>query len=245
MRFAHKGSVARRLRWLVLGAATVGVAPSAGRAREEGEDRAARVVASLSPVVRIKGATPARVALADRMKHFHVPGVSVAVFDRGRLAWARGFGVTRSGTTSPVKADTMFQAASISKVMTATATLRLVDQGRLSLDRDVNTWLRSWKVPDSPLTAKEKVTLRRIVSHTAGLTGHSAGGYTATEPLPSLLEILDGKKPAKTAAIRVDVVPGSLSRYSGGGVTIEQLLLTDVTGTPFPEFEGSHERALG
>ena len=129
--------------------------------------------------------------------------------------------------------STPFQAASISKVVTATATLRLVDNGKLALDDNVNHYLKSWQVPDGPLTASEKVTLRRILSHSSGLGGHSVAGYSASEAFPSLPVILDGEQPAKTAAIRVEAVPGSVSRYSGGGVTVEQLLLTDVTGRPF------------
>jgi CubicO group peptidase (beta-lactamase class C family) len=198
-------------------------------------DRSARVLAGLRPVLAIKGAGPIQFGLADRMRHYRVPGVSIAVADGGRLAWTRGFGVKRVGTTDPVTPATMFQAASISKVVTATATLRRVEEGKLSLDQDVNTYLKSWHLSDNEFTRTEKVTLRRILSHSAGLTGHTVGGYGPTDPLPSLPEILDGKKPAKTAAVRVDAIPGSISRYSGAGVTIEQLVLTDSTGRDFPE----------
>lgn len=168
------------------------------------------------------------------MAHYNVPGVSVAVFEGGKLAWARGFGVKKAGGESPVTAETIFQAASISKPVTATATLRLVDRKELSLDADVNTFLTSWKVPENPFTVKEKVTLRRILTHSACTNIHGFPGYAASAPLPTITQILDGQPPSNTPAIRVLAVPGSNTRYSGGGVTIEQLVLSDHTHKAFP-----------
>lgn len=161
--------------------------------------------------------------MRERMAHYQVPGVSVAVVDGGRLVWARGFG-------DGVDEHTIFQAASISKVVAATATLRLVDEGKLDLDADVNGVLRSWKVPSS-----EKITLRQILSHTAGLNVHGFTGYAPDAPMPTLLQVLDGTPPAANEPIRVVAKPGSATSYSGGGIVIEQLVLTDVTGRPFPE----------
>ena len=120
--------------------------------------------------------------------------------------------------------------------MAATGALLLVEQGKLSLDEDVNLKLKTWKVPENEFTKNEKVTLRRLMSHSAGLTVHGFPGYDVDEPLPTLVQILNGEKPANTEAIRVDTVPGTVERYSGGGITIEQQLMMDVTGMPFPEF---------
>ena len=145
-------------------------------------------------------------------------------------------GVTEAGTTTPVTVKTLFQAGSISKPVAATGTLYLVQHGALSLNQDVNHALKTWKVPENEFTASQKVTLRRILSHSAGLTVHGFPGYAVGEPLPTLVQIFNGEKPANTAPIRVDFVPGSKSRYSGGGVTIEQQLIVDVTGKPFPVF---------
>src|SRR6185436_16803934 len=103
--------------------------------------------------------------LAERMTAFHIPGVSIAVIDSGRVVWARGFGVKEAGSADSVGAETLFQAQSISKPVAAMAMLRLVEAGKLSLDADVNDYLRSWKLPDNRFTLREKVTLRRIVSH--------------------------------------------------------------------------------
>src|SRR5579872_5590451 len=172
--------------------------------------------------------------VAEGMEKYHVPGVSIAVIEHGAISWAQGYGVAEAGSTKPVTADTMFQAASISKPVASTATLRLVQRGKLSLDTDVNEYLKSWKVPDNEFTTEKKVTLRRIMSHSAGLTVHGFPGYAAGEPLPTIPEVLDGTKPANTPAVRVNVEPGTIWRYSGGGYTIMQLAMTDVTEKSFP-----------
>ena len=196
--------------------------------------RISRVLAGLRPPVEIEGKPNQRWTLAERMTNYKVPGVSIAVIEGGRIAWARGFGVKEAGKTDPVTPTTLFQAASISKPVAATAMLRLVEGGTLSLDTNVNKYLTSWKVPDNKFTATEKVTLRRIVSHTAGLTVHGFPGYATTDPIPTVVQVLDGAKPANTAPVRVDTTPGAIERYSGGGTTIMQQLLVDVTGKPFP-----------
>ncbi len=195
----------------------------------------ARVAAGLRSGIQVSGRPLVTYDLAARMAHYHVPAVSVAVVDSGRIAWARGFGVTTAGTADSVTATTLFQAASISKPVAATAMLRLVEQGKLDLDTPVNTYLTSWKVPDNRFTAQAPVTLRRLVSHSAGMTIHGFPGYAAGEPVPTVPQVLDGEPPANTRPVRVDTVPGAIGRYSGGGVTVEQLVMTDVTGEPFPE----------
>jgi CubicO group peptidase (beta-lactamase class C family) len=197
--------------------------------------RAAKVLSSLAPAVDVEGRPQVRWTLDEAMAKTEVPGVSIAVVDGGRIVWSRGRGVLEAGGSDPVTAHSLFQAASISKVIAATITLRLADAGKLDLDADVNRDLRSWKVPASPYTEREAVTLRRLLSHTAGTSVHGFRGYAADETKPTLLQVLDGQPPAKNGAIRVIAVPGSETRYSGGGVVIEQLVLTDVTGMPFPD----------
>lgn len=179
---------------------------------------------------------PLEMTIQQLMDAFKVPGLSIAVIDNYKIAWARGFGVTEPGGHTPVTAKTLFQAGSISKPVAAAGALWLVEHGQLSLDEDVNKKLKTWKVPENDFTVSEKVTLRRLMSHSAGLTVHGFPGYAVGEPVPTLVEIFDGQKPANTAPIRVDFVPGSKMRYSGGGVTIEQQLVMDVTGKPFPDF---------
>ena len=197
--------------------------------------RIARIENGLLPAVVIKGQPSAPMTIASRMAHYKVPGVSVAFFDRGQILWTRAYGLADVAANKPVTPDTLFQAASISKPVTSLAALRLVQDGKLSLDEDVNVKLKTWKVPENEFTEKEKVTLRRILSHSAGLTVHGFPGYASGDPLPTVVQILNGEKPANTDPIRVDVVPGTLWRYSGGGFVVLQTLLTDVTGKPFPQ----------
>jgi CubicO group peptidase (beta-lactamase class C family) len=164
-----------------------------------------------------KAKTPPAQNLIDRMQHHNVPGVSIAVIDNGRIDWARGYGFADVGTNQKVDLDTLFQAASISKPVTAMAALHFVEEGKLALDEDVNRRLASWKVPENEYTKTEKVTLRRILSHSAGLTVHAVAGYAVGEPVPSLVDILNGKKGTYSAPVVIDFVPGSKMRYSGGG----------------------------
>ena len=179
---------------------------------------------------------PLEMTIQQLMDAFKVPGLSVAVIDNYKIVWAKGFGVTEPGGAKPVTPHTLFQAGSISKPVAAAGGLWLVEHGKLALDEDVNQKLKTWKVPENEFTVAQKVTLRRLMSHSGGLTVHGFPGYAVGEPVPTLVEIFNGTKPANTAAIRVDFVPGTKMRYSGGGVTIEQQLMIDVTGKPFPEF---------
>jgi CubicO group peptidase (beta-lactamase class C family) len=187
------------------------------------------------PGIVIKGQAPQRMALSDRMELYKVPGVSIAVINDFKIEWAKGYGVKETGGNDPVTTETLFQAASISKPVAAFATLYFVEQGLLDLDEDVNRRLVSWEVPENEFTKEKKVTLRGIMSHNAGLTVHGFGGYPRGREVPSLLQILDGEKPANSASIRVDIKPGSKYRYSGGGYTVMQQLLIDVLGKPFPD----------
>jgi len=173
--------------------------------------------------------------LLDRMAYYHVPGVSIAVINDNRIEWAKGYGVLEAGTNAPVTPDTLFQAASIAKPVVAVAALHHVEQGLIDLDADVNRYLVSWQVPENEFTAQEKVTLRRLLSHSAGMTIHGFRGYAQGEAVPTLQQVLDGAPPANSPPIRVDLVPGTRFRYSGGGYMVVQQLLEDVTGQPFPQ----------
>lgn len=173
--------------------------------------------------------------LVDRMSFYNVPGVSIAVIDQGRIAWARGYGFADKAAKRPVTPETRFQAASISKSVAAAAALHFVEESRIDLDRNVNDYLKSWKVPDNDFTREQKVTLRRILSHSAGLTVHGFPGYEVGKPLPTLVQVLNGAKPANTEPIRVDTVPGTKWRYAGGGYVVMQQMLIDLLGKPFPE----------
>ena len=199
-----------------------------------GADRIELVEKGLRGPVAIKGQPAATWTIAERLKFYHVPGVSIAMIDGGKVVWARGFGVTEEGG-KPVTPRTLFQAASISKHVAAMVALHLVDERKLSLDEDVNVKLRSWKVPENEFTKTEKVTLRRLLNHSAGMTVHGFPGYEAGSRVPTLVEVLDGKRPANTPPIRVEATPGTVWNYSGGGYEVMQQLVIDVAGKPFPK----------
>lgn len=169
------------------------------------------------------------------MQKRQIPGLSLAIIENGKIVKAKGYGVTEKGGKVAVTPATRFMAGSVSKPVSAVGALHLVEQGKLSLDEDVNQKLLAWKVPENTLTAEQKVTLRRLLSHTAGLTVHGFPGYATTQPVPSVVQVLNGEAPANTAPVRVDLVPGSQLRYSGGGYTVMQQLLVDVSGMTFPE----------
>lgn len=206
------------------------------------EKRIARIEDDLLPAVLVKGETREPVKLVDRMKELHVPAVSIAVIKDGRIEWARAYGVTRIDGP-PATTDTLFQAASISKPVSALAVMQLVEAGKLNLDADVNQYLRSWRIPASDLTSTQKVTLRRLLTHSAGMTVHGFGGYRAGEQLPKLVDVLNGAAPANNLPIRVGTVPGSSWSYSGGGYEVMQQLVEDVTQQPFAQLMA--ERVLG
>jgi CubicO group peptidase (beta-lactamase class C family) len=219
--------------WLA-GTASIGVPAVATPLAAADEAHIAAIENGLVLPVVIKGRPAPAQTLAKRMAETKVPGVSIAFFDHGRIVWAKGYGLADVASGRPVTPETMFQAGSISKPLTAVAALRLVEAGKLDLDQDVNARLRAWRVPDTAFTAQQKVTLRRLLSHGAGLTVHGYNGYRRDEPVPSTVEVLNGQAPANSAPVVVEAVPGSRWAYSGGGYVVTQLLLAETTGLSFP-----------
>jgi CubicO group peptidase (beta-lactamase class C family) len=197
--------------------------------------RVSRIERGLVPPVIVTGRQVKLSNLDDRMHELKVPGVGVAVFHNGHIEWTKGWGFADVEAKRKVDDDTLFQAASISKPVAAVAALALVSRGRLMLDDDVNKVLKTWKVPESKFTGTEKVTLRRLLTHSAGITVSGFRGYAATEAVPTLLQVLGGTKPANSAPIVVDIPIGSRWRYSGGGFSIVQQMIEDETGKPFAQ----------
>lgn len=168
------------------------------------------------------------------MIDYRVPGVSIAVVENGTIEWAKAYGVADANAGTPVDVETSFQAASISKPVTALAMLRLVEAGRLRLDDQINEHLRCWRIPESGHTSARRATIRDVASHNAGLTVAHFDGYAPGQPLPTILETLDGKPPATNPPVRNEAPPGT-HRYSSGGFTVLELLLMELSGQPFPE----------
>jgi len=194
----------------------------------------AAVEQGLFPGILVEGESIPHYALEARMAHYAVPGLSVAVVEGGRLLWAKGYGVANTRTGRAVDTATLFQAGSISKPVAALAALQLWEQGKVDLDTDVNTYLKGWKVPDSPFTDSAKVTLRLLLTHSAGMTVHGFPGYAQTDTFPDITAVLEGR--GNTGPIVVDTVPGSLWRYSGGGYTVMEKVVEDVSGLPLEEY---------
>lgn len=202
--------------------------------------RADRVERSLLPTTRVHGRHYSPATIIERMRTYNVPAVSVAVIDGGRIAWARAYGWADVENQRAATTTTIFQAASMSKPVTAVAALQLVESGSLSLDSSVNASLHSWMLPMTELSAKHPVTLRQLLTHTAGLTVHGFPGYAPGVTLPTVPQLLDGLPPANSPAVRVEATPGTAWNYSGGGFMIVQVLLTDVTREPFPDLLKRH-----
>ncbi|HYE47092.1 MAG TPA: serine hydrolase domain-containing protein, partial [Caulobacter sp.] len=212
-------------------AAPLGLALApAALARDAEADRIARIEAGLVPRIVLRSRPEPAASLTARMARYRVPGVSLAFFGAEGVRWTRQYGVLERGGDRPVDADTLFQASSIAKTATAMAILRLVREGRLDLDGDVAGRLKGWRLPDTPFTTAEKVTVRRLLSHSAGTTVHGFAGYAPGGMLPTTRQILAGAPPANSPPVTVDTVPGSGWRYSGGGYLILQQLAEETTG---------------
>ena len=181
--------------------------------------------------------------LQELMQKYRVPGISIAVIKDFEIHWAKGYGVVDVETNLPVELGTLFQAASISKPVTAMAVLKAVQDGRFSLDDDINKILTSWKVPQSEFTKLTPVTLRALLSHTSGSgDGFGFPGYHPSEPRPTLVQILAGQKPSNVGPVLFERSPFTAFKYSGGGTTIVQLAITDSLAKPFAEI--MRERVL-
>lgn len=217
-------------RFLVLGVAAV-AAPACAAPSPEAAIRA--VEKGLRPAVDVEGAPPVRWTIQERMAFYHVPAVSIAVIRGGHVAWTKAWGVLEAGKPTPANADTVFSVGSVSKVATAAMTLRMVSQGQLELDHDVRDYLKRWRLPETPASQGRAVTLRQIMSHTAGFTVSGFPDYLPGEALPTEQDTLAGRRPAKTGPITFAFPPGERALYSGGGVTVEQVIIEDRSGLSF------------
>lgn len=175
--------------------------------------------------------------IKELLERLHVPGVSVAVVRDFRIHWSKAYGVADAETGQLLDRDSRFQAASISKPVTALAAMRLVQERRLTLDTDVNTILKSWRVPNSEFARDRSVTPRALFSHTSGSDdGFGFPGYDPAAPLPTVVQILDGQAPSNVGKVLFARPAFQAYKYSGGGFVIMQLALTELTGRPFGEF---------
>ena len=173
--------------------------------------------------------------LADRMAHYNVPGVAIAILRGWQIESVSGYGTAIAGQSLPIHPGTLFSVGSVSKVATAALCLRLVADGHFALDQDVNRWLRRWQMPAGPTGDTAAVTLRMLLSHTAGLNLHGFADFPPAAPLPTPIQTLNGISPAPNRPLaRIDAA-GSRTRYSGGGYMVVQALIEDALSAPFDE----------
>jgi len=182
----------------------------------------------LVAAIQIKGEIPEQYNILERMNYHMVPGVSIVVVKGGEIKWAKGYGVANAMDGRKVDTNTIFQAGSISKPLAALASLKLVEEGKVDLDQDVNKYLINWKIPENKFTNNDKVTLRKLLTHTAGITVPSFPGYNQKDTLPTIEEVLNGK--GNTPAVYVDTIPGSIWRYSGGAYMVMEKFVEDISG---------------
>jgi CubicO group peptidase (beta-lactamase class C family) len=208
------------------------------RSEKEAPETVARrieqVETRLMPAVVIEGEPSPVFTLEERMRHHKVPAVSIALINDGKIEWAKAYGYLNADSLTKADTATLFQAASISKPVAALAALQLVEEGKLRMDDDVNLALKNWKIKSTPFTLTNTVSLRELLTHTAGLTVHGFRGYARGESVPTVINVLNGEKPANSAVVIPDTTSGSYWRYSGGGYTVMQQLVADVTGSDFP-----------
>jgi CubicO group peptidase (beta-lactamase class C family) len=174
--------------------------------------------------------------IKDRMAYFHIHGVSIAVIHNYKIEWAKGYGWADDSLKIPVTAQTLFQAGSISKSLNGVGLLKLAQDKKIDLYTDINTYLTGWKFPYDSLSKSKKITIANLLSHTAGLTVHGFGGYQKGATIPAVEQVLDGKVPANSPAVRSMYEPGLKSEYSGGGTTISQLIVANVTHEPYDKY---------
>ncbi|MBK7268908.1 MAG: beta-lactamase family protein [Flavobacteriales bacterium] len=200
---------------------------------EDGKDLIQKVETGLGHRVHLEG--DSLWTIEERMAHYGVPGVSIAVIKDNKIAWVKSYGVMDKETKQPVTDTTLFQAGSISKPVATYGALKLAELGLIGLDTDVNTQLRSWELPENEFTQEQKVTPKLLLGHMAGTTVHGFLGYSPDLPVPTITQVLSGEAPANSPPIVVDKLPGEGFRYSGGGYCIMQQLMMDAKGAAFPD----------
>ena len=182
-----------------------------------------------------KGQADRTYSLEERMQFYKVPGVSMALIENGKIAWVKSWGVKDINSQEPLTTESLLQAASISKLLSAFAALRMVESGELSLDKPINHYLTQWQLPENNFTEQVPVNLTHLLSHTGGLTVHGFNGYAQADQQPTAIQVLNGEAIAKSAVVEVNALPGEAFRYSGGGSTVFQLAMEDVSQQSFTD----------
>lgn len=199
------------------------------------DEKILRIENGLLPAGIIAGEPVKTLSVNDRMRYFDVPGLSIAVMKDYTIEWAKSYGVKEKGTNDSVTLNTMFQAASMSKPITVLIALKLEEEKKINLKLDINQQLKTWHLPENEFTRQRAVTPELLMLHLGGLNVPSFPGYSISDSIPDVKEILDGRSPSNTEAIKAVLVPNTKWSYSGGGYTVLQLLMEDASGTSFPK----------
>ncbi|HMK03887.1 MAG TPA: serine hydrolase domain-containing protein, partial [Ferruginibacter sp.] len=189
---------------------------------------------NLTGWTKIEGVKPW--TLAERMKQHTTRGMSIAVIKDYKVEWVKNYGWADSAEQRPVTNTTIFQSGSISKSLNAVGVLKLVQDGKLDLHTDINQYLKSWKFPYDSVSKGKKITIANLLSHSGGLSIHGFPGYERGDTIPVLSQVLNGLSPANTKAVRSEFEPSLKFQYSGGGTTISQVIVQDITGLPYDEY---------
>ena len=206
--------------------------------KENSDSKIKAVESNLVPIVFIEG--DSTWTIEERMDHYGVPGVSIAVIHEGKIAWTKTYGYLDKESDRPVTTSTPFQAASISKPVTAYGALVLAEKGKIDLTADINSQLTHYQLGENEFTADKKVNVKNLLNHSAGVNIHGFLGYSPGLPVPELLQVLNGQAPANSDSVLVNKIPEESYRYSGGGYNIVEQLMIQVEGKTFPEIMDEH-----
>ncbi|HTE23700.1 serine hydrolase [Flavitalea sp.] len=197
-------------------------------------ERITKVENNLGSWYRIEGEKPFNIL--ERLKFHNIPAVSIAVVNNYKIDWVKAYGIADVASKTPANIQTLFQAASISKSLNGVGAMKLVQAKKVDLNTDINIYLNSWKFPYDSASGNKKITLVNLLSHSAGLTVHGFPGYEVTDTIPTVYQVLDGKSPANTKPVRSQFAPATRVQYSGGGTTISQVLISDVSKKPYQQY---------
>lgn len=167
------------------------------------------------------------VTVEQAMTMHGLQGLSIAVIDDYQVSWSREWGVRSVDNGNEIRADTLFNIASIAKPVTATLVAVLAEKSLIDLDEPVSTYLQRWQLPDNEFTRSKEITLRHLLSHTAGTTQHGYEDFYIGDKIPTLVDVLEGSELSATEKLDIDFMPGSQWRYSGGGYVIAQIAVED------------------
>jgi len=199
------------------------------------KDKILKIENGLLPAVVIENENSITYSIIERMQYYDVPGLSIAVIKDNKIEWAKSYGLKEKGTTDIVTLNTMFQAASMSKPITGIVAVKLAEQGKIDLYKSVNEQLKSWQIPENEFTKKKAVTPELLLLHLGGLNVHGYHGYSVSDTIPTIIDILNGTGSANSEPMKVIMEPGTKWKYSGGGYTVLQLLMEEVSGKSFPQ----------